>query len=71
VKDRPGHDRRYAIDAAKVTEVLGFRPQESFESGIRKTLRWYLDNERWWRDVLEGSYRNRSRVRHLRTQDRG
>jgi dTDP-glucose 4,6-dehydratase len=52
VKDRPGHDRRYAIDASKIDRELGFRPRESFESGIRKTLTWYLANEPWWRAVL-------------------
>jgi dTDP-glucose 4,6-dehydratase len=57
VKDRPGHDRRYAIDATKVERDLGFCPQESFESGIRKTIEWYLANEPWWRAVMDGSYR--------------
>lgn len=53
VADRPGHDRRYAIDARKVQQELGFIPQESFESGIRKTLAWYLLNESWWRPLLD------------------
>ncbi len=57
VKDRPGHDRRYAIDATRIERELGFCPQESFESGIRKTLAWYLANESWWRAVMDGSYR--------------
>jgi dTDP-glucose 4,6-dehydratase len=57
VKDRPGHDRRYAIDASKIERELGFRPRETFESGIRKTVRWYLENEAWWRAVMDGSYR--------------
>jgi dTDP-glucose 4,6-dehydratase len=57
VKDRPGHDRRYAIDAMKIERELGFCPRESFESGIRKTIAWYLANEVWWRGVLDGSYR--------------
>lgn len=57
VKDRPGHDRRYAIDSAKIERELGFVPAESFESGIRKTLHWYLANEAWWRGVMDGSYR--------------
>jgi len=56
VKDRPGHDRRYAIDASKIERELGWRPQETFESGIRKTVRWYLDNRQWWERVLDGSY---------------
>jgi dTDP-glucose 4,6-dehydratase len=58
VKDRPGHDRRYAIDAAKIERDLGFVPRESFETGIRKTITWYLANEEWWRGVMDGSYRD-------------
>ena len=61
VKDRPGHDVRYAIDAAKIGRELGWQPQETFESGIRKTVRWYLDNREWWQRVLDGSY-NRERL---------
>jgi dTDP-glucose 4,6-dehydratase len=57
VKDRPGHDRRYAMDATKIERELGWRPRETFESGIRKTVRWYLENEEWVRDVTSGSYR--------------
>lgn len=57
VKDRPGHDRRYAIDAGKITRELGYQPAESFETGIRKTIGWYLDHEPWWRAVMDGSYR--------------
>jgi dTDP-glucose 4,6-dehydratase len=57
VKDRPGHDRRYAIDATRIERELEYRPLESFETGIRKTLAWYLANETWWRAILEGSYR--------------
>lgn len=57
VKDRPGHDRRYAIDASKTTAELGYKPVESFESGITKTVRWYLENDAWWRGVMDGSYR--------------
>ncbi|CAI1736586.1 dTDP-glucose 4,6-dehydratase 2 [Serratia quinivorans] len=56
VKDRPGHDMRYAIDAGKIDRELGWRPQETFESGIRKTVSWYLNNEIWWRRVQDGSY---------------
>jgi dTDP-glucose 4,6-dehydratase len=56
VKDRPGHDMRYAIDAGKIDRELGWRPQETFESGIRKTVSWYLNNETWWRRVQDGSY---------------
>jgi len=57
VVDRPGHDRRYAIDAGKIERELGWRPMESFETGLKKTVQWYLDNERWWRRVLSGDYR--------------
>lgn len=57
VKDRPGHDRRYAMDARKIEKELGWRPKETFESGIRKTVRWYLENENWVRDVTSGTYR--------------
>ena len=56
VADRPGHDLRYAIDASKIQRELGWVPEESFESGIRKTVEWYLDNEAWWSRVLDGSY---------------
>lgn len=58
VADRPGHDRRYAIDARKIERELGWRPAESFESGIRKTLQWYLQNEAWVQRVQSGSYRD-------------
>ena len=57
VKDRPGHDARYAIDAGKIERELGWRPQETFESGMRKTVQWYLDNEEWWQRVLSGAYK--------------
>ncbi|MGB2607304.1 MAG: dTDP-glucose 4,6-dehydratase [Candidatus Sulfotelmatobacter sp.] len=57
VKDRPGHDRRYAMDATKIQRELGWRPVETFESGIRKTVKWYMENEDWVRDVTSGSYR--------------
>ena len=57
VKDRPGHDRRYAIDARKIERELGWRPRETFESGIRKTIDWYLANEEWVREVTSGVYR--------------
>ena len=56
VKDRPGHDLRYAIDASKMQRELGWAPVETFESGIRKTVQWYLTNEKWWQNVLDGSY---------------
>ena len=57
VTDRPGHDVRYAIDASKVNADLGWTPDEDFESGIRKTVVWYLQNKRWWQRVVDGSYR--------------
>jgi dTDP-glucose 4,6-dehydratase len=58
VADRPGHDRRYAIDARKIERDLGWRPQETFQSGIRKTVRWYLDHPDWVHDVTSGAYRD-------------
>ena len=57
VKDRPGHDRRYAIDASLIENALGWRPLETFESGIQKTVRWYLENTAWVEGVLSGAYR--------------
>jgi len=57
VTDRPGHDRRYAIDARKIERELGWKPAETFESGIRKTVQWYLDNQAWVDNVQSGSYR--------------
>ncbi|GLS13860.1 dTDP-glucose 4,6-dehydratase [Hydrogenophaga electricum] len=57
VKDRPGHDRRYAIDATKIHRELGWKPAETFETGIRKTVRWYLDNQAWVQQVQSGEYR--------------
>ena len=57
VTDRPGHDRRYAIDARKIERELGWKPVETFETGIRKTVQWYLDNQDWVNNVQSGSYR--------------
>ncbi|MGM4961882.1 dTDP-glucose 4,6-dehydratase [Tardiphaga sp. 1201_B9_N1_1] len=57
VTDRPGHDARYAIDAAKIAKELGWRPWHSFESGLRETVQWYLDNKTWWERVRSGVYR--------------
>lgn len=56
VKDRPGHDGRYAIDPSKIIGELGWKPSENFAQGIKKTVKWYLDNEDWWRPILEGKY---------------
>ena len=56
VKDRPGHDRRYAIDSTKIQTELGWEPKYQFEDGIEKTIQWYLDNEDWWRKVMSGEY---------------
>jgi dTDP-glucose 4,6-dehydratase len=56
VEDRPGHDRRYAIDPSKVERELGWRPQESFETGLARTVDWYLANEWWWRPIREHRY---------------
>lgn len=58
VKDRPGHDRRYAINADKINNQLGWKPAETFETGIRKTIRWYLDNQQWVERVVSGEYRD-------------
>ncbi len=58
VQDRPGHDRRYAIDARKLEKELGWKPQETFETGIKKTVQWYLDNQDWVNHVASGEYRN-------------
>ncbi|MFN3561049.1 MAG: dTDP-glucose 4,6-dehydratase [Chloroherpetonaceae bacterium] len=56
VKDRPGHDRRYAIDASKIERELGWRPQETFETGIEKTIQWYLEHRKWWERIISGEY---------------
>ena len=57
VADRPGHDRRYAIDAGKIADELGWMPKETFETGLKKTVQWYLDNLDWCRHVQDSSYR--------------
>jgi len=58
VTDRPGHDRRYAIDASKINRELGWKPLETFETGIRKTVQWYLDHQDWVKNVTSGAYQN-------------
>ena len=57
VKDRPGHDRRYAINASKIERELGWKPMETFETGIRKTVQWYLNNSDWWEKILDGNHK--------------
>ena len=57
VEDRPGHDQRYAIDCSKIERELGWRPTETFETGLRKTVRWYLENPAWWQAIRSGKYR--------------
>jgi dTDP-glucose 4,6-dehydratase len=57
VGDRPGHDLRYAIDASKIERELGWRPQETFETGLRKTVAWFLENKAWWQRIRSGVYR--------------
>lgn len=59
VTDRPGHDRRYAIDASKIERELGWQPKETFESGIEKTVQWYIDNDWWWQPIRDGRYRGK------------
>ena len=56
VKDRPGHDFRYAIDSSQIQKDLGWEPTESFESGIQKTIKWYLENVKWWRKIQKNHY---------------
>ena len=58
VKDRAGHDRRYAIDPTKITQELGWYPETKFCDGIEKTIEWYLNNEQWWKEIINGEYRN-------------
>ena len=57
VKDRPGHDYRYAIDSTKIRNELGWKPVETFETGLRRTVEWYLANSSWWKPILTGEYR--------------
>ena len=57
VEDRPGHDRRYAVDSGKLTRLTGWLPQVSFEDGIRETVEWFRDHETWWRPIKQGEFR--------------
>ena len=56
VDDRPGHDKRYAVDSTKLQNTLKWKPRESFQSGIKKTIEWYLNNEDWWRKIQKNNY---------------
>ncbi|MBR5015548.1 MAG: GDP-mannose 4,6-dehydratase, partial [Clostridia bacterium] len=56
VTDRPGHDLRYAIDASKLERELGWVPETKFEDGIKETVEWYVNNQKWWKDILSGEY---------------
>ena len=58
VKDRPGHDLRYAIDPTKIHNELGWLPETKFADGIKKTIQWYLDNRAWWEEIISGEYQN-------------
>ncbi len=58
VADRKGHDMRYAIDPTKIHNELGWLPETKFADGIKKTIKWYLDNEKWWKDIISGDYQN-------------
>ena len=58
VADRPGHDRRYAIDPTKMKNELGWQPETTFDEGIKKTIRWYLDNKPWWEHIISGEYQS-------------
>ena len=58
VTDRPGHDRRYAIDPTKIETELGWKPKYNFDTGIQQTIQWYLDNQEWWKNILSGEYSN-------------
>ena len=58
VTDRPGHDMRYAIDPTKIHNELGWLPETKFEDGIKKTIEWYLNNKKWWQDIISGEYQS-------------
>jgi dTDP-glucose 4,6-dehydratase len=57
VKDRPGHDRRYAIDSSKIQRELGWHPSYTFEQGIAETIKWYMNNQAWWKRIMSGEYK--------------
>lgn len=58
MKDRPGHDLRYAIDSTKLKTELGWEPTYNFETGIKQTIEWYLENKKWWENIISGDYQN-------------
>lgn len=66
VKDRPGHDRRYAIDSAKIETELGWKPRVTFEQGIRQTIEWYTKNEQWWKRIISGDYQKYYETQYLK-----
>lgn len=65
IKDRPGHDRRYAIDASKLEHEMGWKPAETFDTGIRKTVEWYLENQVWVNNITSGAYRDWVKMQYL------
>jgi len=65
VKDRPGHDRRYAMDSRKITRELDWKPAKTFEGGLRETVRWYLDHAEWWKRILSGAYEEYYRTMYV------
>jgi dTDP-glucose 4,6-dehydratase len=69
VKDRPGHDRRYAIDASKINRELGWRPSVTFEEGLSQTIDWYLQNEEWLKHVTSGAYQQYYQQQYLNTTE--
>ncbi|HEY6435129.1 MAG TPA: GDP-mannose 4,6-dehydratase, partial [Ignavibacteriaceae bacterium] len=58
VKDRPGHDRRYAINSSKIKNELGWQVEYSFEDAVKKTVNWFIENEKWWKEIISGEYQN-------------
>ena len=65
VKDRPGHDRRYAIDSSKIKSKLGWAPSFTFEHAIAETIDWYLKNEKWWKRIISGEYQKYYEIQYL------
>ena len=71
VEDRPGHDRRYAMDITKISEELGWSPKESFETGLMKTIRWYLDNQIWVNSIMSENYDEWIKVNYANRKEVG